>query len=580
MTRGHVSPASRPVLGAWILAGVVLWGCEKSARTGTLAVAVSAPSRSPLAFADVTREAGIEFAHSHGGSGTHYYVETMTAGAAFLDYDGDGWLDIYLLQGAWLPGSTPSRALRNTLYRNSGDGTFVDVTERAGVGDAGYGMGVCWGDYDNDGDPDIFLANLGSAVMYRNNGDGTFTDVSSETRIEVAAMCTSPAFVDYDHDGWLDIFLCRYMDYDLETNPRCKDHLQRPAYCSPNVYEGTHSLLFRNERDGTFTDVSERSGIARSRARAMGVVCADYDGDGWIDIYVSSDLMPNLLFLNNRDGTFREEALFTGVAYGPDGAAQAGMGIDCGDYDNDGLLDLVVTNFEHETNALYRNLGGGTYQDESFPAGIAKASLPYVGWGVRFVDIDLDGFEDLFVVNGHVDDYADERGGAGYAQRALVFHNRGDGTFADVTAGSGEFFSRRVGGRGMAIGDYDNDGDSDVLIACNNQPAVLLRNDSPRDTSWIRVVPAGRGCNRDAIGARVRVSADSRTQTRYVRSGTSYLADHDRRLVFGIGRDPRATVEITWPCGAVEKLEVEAGKSAPVRETGCKVAPGLARGPR
>jgi hypothetical protein len=528
-----------------------------------------------FAFTDVTRDAGVDFVHRHGGSGTHYYVETMSGGCAFFDYDGDGWQDIYLVQGAPLPGYQPGSGidLRDRIFHNNGDGTFSDVTRRAGVDDTRYGLGCCAGDFDNDGDTDLFLTNHEGNILYRNNGDGTFSDVTAASKLGGKSLCTSAAWVDYDCDGWLDLFVCRYMDYDLQTNPRCKDKLHRPSYCTPFVYEQTQSLLYRNNGDGTFSDVTAASNIGASKGRAMGVACADFNDDGRIDLYVTSDLSPNLLWLNNGDGTFREEGATAGVAYGGSGTAMAGMGVDAADYDNDGRIDITVTNFENEPISIYRNEGAEYFRDESLPCGVGSPSLPLLKWGIKFVDLDLDGLADLFVANGHVDDHADEFGKAmGYAQPCRVYRNQGGRTFADVSAAAGAFFTRKQVARGLAMADYDNDGDMDLLIGCNNQPAILLRNDTPRQGNrWIRLTMRGRNCNRDGIGARVRVKAGATVQTRYVQSGTSYLADHDRRQLFGLGTSEQADVEITWPCGAKQSLELKADRSQVVEESGCRL---------
>jgi hypothetical protein len=527
-----------------------------------------------IALADVTHESGIRFTHVHGGSGTHYYVETMGGGCAFLDHDGDGWLDIFLVQGAPLPGykAPYGTALRDALYHNNRDGTFTDVTDHVGLGDPRYGMGCCTGDFDNDGDTDLFVTNLEGNALYRNNGDGTFTDVAKRAGIGGDPLCTCATFFDYDRDGHIDLFISRYMNYDLESNPRCQDQLRRPSYCSPHVYEQTGSLLYRNNGDGTFTDVSAASGIAAASSRALGVIPSDFNGDGWIDLFVASDLSANLLFLNNGDGTFREEATLAGVAYGSGGAAMAGMGVDAADFNHDGQMDLVVTNFEKEPVSLYRNSGEGYFLDLSVESRLGTAGMPYLKWGVKFVDLDRDGFPDVFMANGHVDDHADERGGMGYAQPCRVYRNNGNQTFSDVSEACGPFFARRQVARGVACGDYDNDGDIDILVACNNQPAILLRNDSPSRHRWVRLALRGRGCNRDALGARVRVGEGSTAQTQYVGSGGSYLADHDRRLLFGISKEERARVEIRWPCGALQNREIQPGASIVIEEAGCRLA--------
>jgi hypothetical protein len=428
-------------------------------------------------------------------------------------------------------------------------------------------MGVAAGDFDNDGDQDLFVTNLEGPSLYANHGDGTFTDITADSGVKVAALSTSAAFVDFDRDGWLDLFVARYMDWSLESNQTCHDARGRIAYCSPNVYQGTNSVLFRGTGRGTFVDVTGETGVGAAIGRGLGIATADYDEDGRIDVYVAADLTPNLLFLNNGDGTLREEGTLAGVGYGLHGIAQAGMGVDAGDYDNDGWTDLVVTNFENEPNSLYRNLGGGMFVEESSRSGVGGASLMLLGWGIGFVDLDLDGALDLFFVNGHVDEHADESGRImGYAQPARVLRNEGDGTFKDVSASAGEFFVRRQVARSAAFGDYDDDGDTDVLIGVNNGRAVLLRNDTPRQGNWVRLRLYGRHCNRDGLGARLQVEAGSTTQTRYLRSGGSYLADHDRRPLFGIGASRQAKVTVRWPCGVKQEQTAAAGTTTLVRE--------------
>jgi hypothetical protein len=498
----------RAILMLALLVPLGLCGCYDGrdgvarGREATIRPDASARLAGGIAFSDATRDAGIDFVHCHGGSGAHYYIETMSGGCAFLDFDGDDWLDIFLVQGAPLPGfqPEPGRDLRDRLYRNNRDGTFTDVTDRSGLGDSRYGLGCCAADYDNDGDTDLFVTIHEGNVLYRNNGDGTFTDVTAASRIGAA------------------------------------------------------------------------------RGRAVGVACADFNGDGRIDLFVTCDLSPNLLYLNNGDGTFREDGAVAGVGFGGNGSAMAGMGVDAADFDNDGRIDLVVTNFENEPISLYRNSSGGYFTDESVASNLGSSARPYLKWGVKFADLDLDGSLDLFVVNGHVDDHADElTSSPGYAQASRVYRNLGNRTFADVSDTAGAFFSHRQVARGAAVGDYDNDGDLDVLIGCNNQPAILLRNDSKTTNRWMRLALRGHGCNRDAVGARVQVRTEGLAQTRFVQSGTSYLADHDRRLLIGLGRADRARVAIDWPCGAHQEREYEAGRTHVVTEVDCKLSrPGTA----
>jgi hypothetical protein len=553
---------------------LLLAGYGSRWRGGFSAVAAPRTIGPAIRLTDATPASGIRFTRHDGGSGRHYYVETMGGGGAFFDFDSDGWQDVLLLQGAPLLGTPATTKVLPALYRNNGNGTFTDVTQGSGLDVPMYGLGIAAGDYDNDGRPDLYVTALGGNRLFHNEGGGRFRDVTQRAGVAGRDMSTSTVWLDYDQDGWLDLFVCRYMDYDLSTNPRCKDALKRPAYCSPHVYERTRSLLFHNNGDGTFTDVSHASGIARIRGRAMGVACADYDEDGRVDLYVSNDLSPNWLFLNNGNGSFREEGGLAGVSHGENGVAHAGMGVDCADYQNEGAMSLVITNFENEPTSLFRNYGKGAFTNESYPSGIGAASLPYLKWGCQFVDLDRDGLLDLFVANGHVDDYADEAGKPlGYAQPCQVLHNEGNGRFADISKQCGPFFTRRQVARGAAFGDYDNDGDVDVLVTCINQPAILLRNDSRPRGPWLRLSLVGLGCNRDALGARVRVTSGAVTQTRFVRSGTSYLSDHDRRLLFGIGAAPKAQVEVRWLCGAAQRLPARARQSITIQETGCRLMP-------
>jgi hypothetical protein len=531
--------------------------------------AVPAP---PVLLTDVTARSGVRFLHRNGSCGRHYYPEALGAGCAMLDYDGDGWLDLFLVQGAPLPGFRASGPLWPALYRNNRDGTFTDVTQAAGLAHEFYGIGVAVGDYDNDGHPDLFVTALGGNHLFHDEGGQFYRDVTRQAGVAGRDLCTSAAWLDYDGEGRLDLFVCRYMDYSVATNRQCHDDRGRSAYCLPDVYEGTPSLLYRNSGDGTFTDVTTRSGIGRATGRALGVVSADFDGDGRPDIFVACDLMPNLLFLNQGGGRFREQAAAAGVSHGDSAVAYAGMGVDCGDYDGDGRPDLVVTNFQNEPVSLFRNNGDGTFTNESYHSGVGAPTLPYVKWGCRLVDLNMDGSPDLFIASGHVDDHHEARGSSpGYPQPCQLLLNDGAGNFTDVSARCGSFFQRRQVARGAAFGDWDNDGAPDVLVTVDNGPAVLLRNDTPRRGNWIRVALQGDRCNRDGLGARVQASAGGRVQTQFVRSGTSYLADHDRRLLFGIGAAPAAEVSVRWPCGSLQRLEVAAGRSVVVRESGCRV---------
>jgi len=507
--------------------------------------------------------------HYNGASPEKYVLETMGSGAAFIDYNNDGWLDIYLVNGGGVPGHTPAAPVRNALYRNRGDGTFVDVTAQAGVGGNGhYGMGVAAGDYDNDGWTDLYVTTFGRNILYRNRGDGTFEDATERAGVAGGGWSSSAAWLDYDRDGRLDLFVARYVDYAFERNVICGDPARGiRAYCHLDIYDGTTSLLYHNNGDGTFTDVSKASGIASQIGKGLGVVAADFDGDGWIDIYVANDSVRNFLFHNQGNGTFKEIGIASGVALDEGGRPQAGMGTAAGDYDGDGRLDIIVTNLDREYNALYRN-AGAFFADTSFPTGFAPPSLPLVGWGTGFFDYDNDGDLDILVVNGHVIDNIEKfRAGQTYPQAKLLFENLGD-RFREVAAQHGAVLTKPEVSRGAAFGDYDNDGDVDVLVLNLGGAPTLLRNDDGNRGNWLSLALEGVKSPRQAVGALVRVQVGGRTLTRYVAGGGSYLSASDTRVHVGLGRAARAErIEIRWPSGAIETLEnVAAGKFYRVRE--------------
>ena len=551
-------------------------------------------------FTDVASVSGITFRHNNGKTGRYYFVEQVASGGGFIDYDGDGDLDIYLLNGTAIPGFEPDRPLSNVLYRNEGDGSFTDVTDQAGVGNVdGYGMGLAVADYDNDGDDDLFVTNYGENVLYRNEGDGTFRDVSYQADLSVPrnpTFSTSAAFLDYDRDGHPDLYVCVYVEFDFETNKRCsRDGIQ--SYCGPDVYEGAADLLYRNNGDGTFTDVSEAAGIANPNGKGLGVVGGDYDGDGWTDIFVANDLTPDFLYRNNGDGTFTDQALLAGVAYGEDGVARAGMGVDFGDYDRNGSPDIYVTNFSLEPNSLHRNNGNGTFTETTFGAGVGNPTLLYLGFGTAFLDFDHDGWLDIFAANGHViDNISLFDPTITYAQTNQLFRNEGNGAFTDVSAGAGAPFQVERVHRGAAFGDMDNDGDVDILVTTVNDVPLLLRNDgvggrnargepggdsgsgvtggvgvtgragggdgglsvngggidgsAATGPASLLVSTEGVRSNRNGIGARVTVVTDAVRQSREVRSAYSYLAANDLRTHFGLGAHAGAdSVIVDWPGG-------------------------------
>ena len=505
-------------------------------------------------FVDVTTEAGIAFKHVNGASDRRFYLETMGSGAAFLDYDNDGDLDLYIVNGAPLPGFETATLPTNVLYRNDGNGRFSDVTVVAGVGDTGYGMGCVAADYDNDGDTDLYVTNFGKNLLYQNSGDGTFTDATAHAGVGNGQKWSSScAFVDYDHDGNLDLYVVNYLDYELAGDRDWFDPRGLRIYSNPQVYAGISDTLYRNSGDGTFTDVTRQAGVYNKDGKGLGVTCGDYDNDGRIDIYVANDTTPNFLYRNSGDGRFVDIGPFAGAAYNEHGVAEGGMGVDFGDYNNDGSLDIFVTNFSNETNTLYHNTTDGALIDFTNIAGLGEVSFLKLAFGTKFFDANNDGLLDLFVANGHL--YPTESDALEYAQTDQIFMNTGDGTFVDVSKQSGEYFSIRRVGRGAAFGDYDNDGDTDIFVVNLNQEGVLLRNEGGNKLNWLTVKTVGVKSNRDGIGARVEVVTRSHPQIKEVHAGSSYLSGHDLRLIFGLGTETKAeTVKITWPSGAEQTL--------------------------
>ncbi|MCS6805482.1 MAG: CRTAC1 family protein [Acidobacteriota bacterium] len=531
----------------------VLCGCQRQSA--------GPASGSVHLFVPVQDQAGLLFTHVHGGSGRKYMIETMGSGGGFLDYDNDGWLDIYLVQSGPLPGFSDQTPLPNKLYRNNGDGTFTDVTEQAGLGDTSYGMGCAFGDIDNDGFIDIFVTNFGPNKLYRNNGDGTFTDVTERAGVGDPRWGSSAAFADYDGDGFLDLYVVNYVNFSLDRNIYCGEPgLQ--TYCHPDVYDGVPDILYRNNGDGTFTDVTRQAGLyidAKDQSKGLGVVWSDYDNDGDADIFVANDSTRQFLFRNNGNGTFTEIGVSAGFAYNGQGKTTAGMGIDAGDYNGDGFFDLFITNLDFETNTLYHSLGDGSFEDRTDTTGLAAPSLTRVGFGTNFFDFDNDGDVDLFVANGHIiDNIARQNPSLSYEQPAQLYENLGRGPFADISARAGAFFRTPWVGRGAAFGDVDNDGDVDILQTNNNQRALLLRNEIGHRQNWVMLKLASRHRGRDAIGARVTLVAGDLTQIEEVRSGSSYLSQNDLRVHFGIGnRQTIDYIEIRWPEGLRQRLSGE-----------------------
>ena len=526
-----------------------------------LLLLIGSPSPAdPPQFTSVTKEVGIHFKHHDGGSGQLYFIEPLGGSAAFLDYNNDEFQDIYLVNGADLPPFIEERSgrgepPRNALYRNNGDGTFTDVAIAAGVADTGYGMGCAVGDYDNDGFPDLYVTNFGANALFRNNGDGTFNNVTTQTGTGDTRWGTSCAFVDYDNDGFLDLYVTNYVKYAVESDQACMNKGVR-VYCDPRLYEGELDILYHNNGDGTFTDVTEIAGFSGATGRGLALAWGDYDDDGDMDGYIANDADQNFLYRNNGDGTFTDVSLTAGVGFSEDGDAENGMGADFGDYDNNGYLDLVVTNFQDQTNTLYHNEGDGLFSDVSYASKIGTISLPYLAWGVSFCDYDNDGYQDLFIANGHLHENVQAFNPTGfYEQPNLLFRNNRDGTFDEVGTDSGSGMHLEKVSRGFAYSDYDNDGDLDLLVTNLKGTPDLLENRGGQNT-WLTLKLIGTHSNRDAIGAQVKVTTGNLTQIREVRSGSSYLSQSDMRLHFGVGKHRRVDrVEIRWPSGLQERLE-------------------------
>jgi hypothetical protein len=487
-------------------------------------------------------------------------VETMGSGGGFLDYDGDADLDLYLVNGAPLPGSAPPAApLRNALYRNDGSGRFEDVTEKAGVEGRGFGMGMTAGDVDNDSDLDLYVTNFGPNVFYRNRGDGTFEDRTEQAGLAAGSWSTSAAFADYDGDGFLDLYVARYVDFALDNHKFCGNQAKNwKAYCHPDVYDPVPGILFRGRGDGTFEDVTVKAGVyVENEGKGLGVVWGDYDNDGDSDLYVANDSMRSFLFRNEGSGRFTDQTLLAGVGYSEEGKTQAGMGTDMADYDGDGYLDLTKTNLDFEYNSMYQGGPGGIFSDLSYESGIAEVSLNYVGFGTFFFDFDNDGFLDIFVANGHIIDNIHLFNSVStYREPNFLFHNRGGGAFQEIGASLGEALAEENVARGAAPGDFDSDGDLDVFVTRCGGPALLLENEGGNRRASLSLALVGRTSNRDGIGARASIRSGEGTAIREMKSGMSYLSQGALELHFGLGdRTSVDAVEIRWPSGAREVLE-------------------------
>jgi hypothetical protein len=512
---------------------------------------------------DVTVAAGLTFRHNNGAYGGKLLPETLGAGCAFLDYDADGWQDILLINGRDWPGHRRQPSTLR-LYRNNRNGTFSDVTRAAGLDIEMYGMGVAVGDFNNDGFQDVLVTCVGQNRLFRNTGKGTFVDVTNASGLGGrTAFSTSAMWVDIDRDGLLDLFVCNYVRWSAEHDVFCSLDGKQKSYCTPEAYRGETCWLFRNRGNGTFEDITATCGIFDSSSKSLGVALVDHDQDGWPDIFVANDTQPNKLYRNQRNGTFKDVGLESGIALSTDGKARAGMGVDVGDFDNSGTQSLAITNFEGEMIGLYR-LESGASRDVAIPAGVGLASRDRLGFGCLFADVDLDGRLDLIVVNGHIDDTVRNiRGNVGHAQAPQLFLNQGNGKFSDVAASAGSGFAAPRVGRGLAVGDFDGDGDLDLLMTVNNGPAVLFRNDQAAGNRSLRLRLVGTQSNRDAIGASVRVYHDGGSQSRIVRSGSSYLSQSELPVTFGVGRRDRVDrVVIAWPNRRTEEFKnVAAGRT-------------------
>jgi hypothetical protein len=535
-----------------------LVGSALPVLSSALPLGARAASSDPgFRFADVTAASGISFQHNSGAFGSRYLPETLGPGCAFFDFDNDGWLDILLVNGSPWPGHRSAAPSTPRLYRNNRNGTFTDVTKRAGLDVEMYGMGAAIADFDNDGFPDIFISAVGQSRLFHNNGNGTFTDVTRKAGLaNRSGFSTSALWFDYDRDGRLDLFVCNYVQWSPEHDVFCSLDGRRKSYCTPEAYHGATCWLFRNRGDGTFEDVTAKSGIFDSTSKSLGVAMLDFDHDGWPDLFVANDTQPNKLYRNNRNGTFEDVAVKAGVAFSEDGKARAGMGVDVGDFDNSGGSGIAITNFDDEMIALYRPTPGGAFSDAALKTGIGNASRMRLGFGCAFLDIDLDGHLDLAAVNGHIDDTVREiAGNHGYAQPPHLFLNDGHGAFRDIAGQVGGGYASPKVGRGLAYGDFDRDGDLDLLITTNQGPAYLYRNDVSNGNRSLRLLLEGTKSNRDAIGAVVRVTTPDGAQMRMVKTGSSYLSQSELTLTFGLGHRDRADrIVIEWPSGATQEF--------------------------
>jgi hypothetical protein len=526
---------------------------------GHILAQASPPSHIPVRYTDVRESAKITFQQDSTQTEEKYYLETMGTGVGWIDYDQDGLMDLYFVQSAATDIYKPPHPLRSALYHNNGDGTFTDVTEKAGVGGEGhYGQGVAVGDYDNDGYPDLYVTGYGRAILYHNNGDGTFTDVTAKAGVaDEKQWSTSAGWFDYDKDGWLDLVVTNYIDWSPKNNIYCGE--RQPgyrSYCHPGNYKGQHIKLYHNNHDGTFTDVSDASGVGKPEAKGMGVVLADFNNDGWPDIAIANDTWPNFLFINKHNGTFEDVSLISGFAASEDGRYEAGMGIDAADVDGDGWQDLYVTHLDFELNRLYRNSHDGTFTDETYRSGLGNKAVLMSGVAMKFLDYDNDGWNDILQANGSMlDNVALYQHQVTYKEPLLMFRNQGKGQFEKVSESLGPDFMRPIVGRGLATADYDNDGDIDIVTNNRGDYPSLLRNDGGNANHWLTVQLIGTKSNRDGTGSSLKLTSEGFAHVEQAKGGGSYMSASDPRIHFGLGKRTKIeALEITWPSGQVDRL--------------------------
>jgi hypothetical protein len=533
-----------------------------------LAVAAALPVANKVQFTDVTAQAGIKFVHNAGKSGKKYLPETLGSGAAFFDADGDGWIDILFVNGKdWIPHGRHTTA---ALYRNNHDGTFTDITSGSGLDVEMYGIGVAVADYDNDGRDDVYITALGGDHLFHNQGNGKFKDVTAASGIKNASFGTSAAWLDYDRDGKLDLFVANYVQWTEKGDLWCSLDGSVKSYCTPESYKGTSSRLFHNLGGGRFEDVTNKAGLGDPTSKSLGVTIIDFDSDGWPDIFVTNDTQPNKLYHNNRNGTFGEQGMSAGVAYGEDGVARGAMGVDWADYDRTGHPDLLIGNFSNQMLGLYHNEGNGLFVDEASMSSVGRDSLLSLTFGAFFFDYDLDGYPDILTANGHIEEEIGRvQPKIKYQEPPLLFRNLGAKKFEDVSNRVGPDFTKPLVARGAVYGDFDHDGDLDVVLTANNGPAHLYRNDGGNKNKWISIRTVGTKSNRDGIGASVTIVSASGKQWNVVRSGSSYASQSDLALVFGLGQDAVVgSVEVAWPSGTKQKFSnVAANQFITIDET-------------